>query len=126
MAPVGRGMLCVEVACMRPDEPVSRVMTEAVVVIEADRPVSEALDCFLQYPIHHLPVVRRGKIAGMLSSADVMKLEYFVPKSTVDRAQFLDERLTLDQLMHSPVLSLQPHASIGQAAERMMEAGVHA
>jgi CBS domain-containing protein len=29
---------------MRPDEPVSRIMTEAVVVIEADRPVSEVLD----------------------------------------------------------------------------------
>ena len=50
-------------------------------VIEADRPVSEVLDCFFQYPIHHLPVVRDGRLAGMLSSADVMKLECFLPKS---------------------------------------------
>jgi hypothetical protein len=28
--------------------------------------------------------------------------------------------------MHTPVLSLKPHASIGEAAERMTEAGVHA
>ena len=120
-----RAMLHAEIA-MRPEEPVSRVMTETVIVIEADRPVSEALDCFLQYPIHHLPVVRNGRLAGMLSSADVMKLEYFVPKSTADRAQFLDERLKLEQVMQTPVLSLPPHASVGQAAERMMEAGVHA
>jgi signal-transduction protein with cAMP-binding, CBS, and nucleotidyltransferase domain len=66
---------------MRPDEPISRIMTEAVVAIEVDRPVSEVLDCFLQYPIHHLPVVQLGKLVGMLSSADVMKLEFFVPKS---------------------------------------------
>ena len=111
---------------MRPEEPVARVMTETVVVIEADRPVSEVLDCFLQYPIHHLPVVRNGKLAGMLSSADVMKLEYFVPKATVDRARFLDERLTITQLMRTPVVSLQPHMSVGDAAKRMMEAGVHA
>lgn len=111
---------------MRPDEPVSRVMTETVFVIEADRPVSEVLDCFFQYPIHHLPVVRRGQLAGMLSSADVMKLEFFVPKSTVDRAKFLDERLTIEQLMRTPVLSLQPHVSVGEAAERMIDAGVHA
>jgi len=111
---------------MRSEEPVSRVMTEAVVVIDAERPVSEVLDCFFQYPIHHLPVVRQGRLAGMVSSADVMKLEYFVPKSTVDRARFLDERLTIEQLMHAPVVSLQPHASIGEAAERMIEAGVHA
>ena len=111
---------------MRPDEPVSRIMTEAVVAIEADRPVSEVLDCFLHYPIHHLPVVRMGRLVGMLSSVDVMKLEFFVPKSAVDRAAFLDERLTIAQLMQQPVLSLAPSASVAEAAERMIEAGVHA
>ena len=110
---------------MRPEEPVSKVMTEAVVVVELDRPVSEALACFSQYPIHHLPVVRQGQVAGMLSSADVMKLEHFAPKAA-DRAKFLDERMTIEQLMHTPVISLAPHASIAEAAERMAEAGVHA
>jgi len=100
-------------------------MTETVVVIELDRPVSEALDCFTHYPIHHLPVVHQGRIAGMLSSADVRKLEHFVPKAA-DRAKFLDERLTIEQLMHAPVISLGPHASLAEAARRMAEAGVHA
>jgi signal-transduction protein with cAMP-binding, CBS, and nucleotidyltransferase domain len=93
---------------MRPDEPISRIMTEAVVVIEADRPVSEVLDCFFQYPIHHLPVVRDGRLAGMLSSADVMKLECFLPKSTTDRASYLDERLTIEQLMRLPSSACGP------------------
>ncbi len=110
---------------MRPEEPVSRIMTETVVVIELDRPVSEALDCFSQYPIHHLPVVRLGQVVGMLSSADVMKLEHFVPKAA-DWAKFLDERMSIEQLMHTPVISLPPHASVAEAAERMAEAGVHA
>lgn len=111
---------------MRPEEPVSRIMTETVVVIEADRPVSEVLDCFFQYPIHHLPVVRNGRLAGMLSSADVLKLEYFVPKGAGDRAKFLDERLTTSQLMRTPVTTLKPSDAVGAAAERMIEAGVHA
>lgn len=111
---------------MRPDEPVSRIMTEAVVAIEVDRPVSEVLDCFLQYPIHHLPVVRLGKLVGMLSSADVMKLEFCVPKSAIDRAAYLDERLTIAQLMQQPVASLKATASVAIAAELMIDAGVHA
>jgi len=111
---------------MRPDEPVSRIMTEAVVAIDADRPVSEVLDCFFQYPIHHLPVVRDGKLAGMLSSADVMKLEFFAPKMTADRARYIDNRLTIDQLIGQPVVSLKGGASLGEAAERLIEAGVHA
>jgi CBS domain-containing protein len=111
---------------MRPDEPVSRFMTEAVVAIEADRPVSEALDCFAQYPIHHLPVVRRGQLAGMLSSADIAKLEHFVPKSAADPAAWLNERVTIAQLMRNPVVSLKATTSLGDAAERLIEAGVHA
>lgn len=111
---------------MRPDEPVARIMTEAVVAIEVSRPVSEALDCFQHYPIHHLPVVRVGKLVGMVSSADVTKLEFFVPKATVDRAAYLDERLTIAQLMQPSVVTLKPSDGVAMAAERMIEAGVHA
>lgn len=111
---------------MRPDEPVSRIMTEAVVAIEVDRPVSEILDCFYQYPIHHLPVMRRGRLVGMLSSADVLKLESFVPKQAVNATSFLDSRLTITQLMHQPVTSVPQGATVAEAAERMIEAGVHA
>jgi CBS domain-containing protein len=101
-------------------------MTEAVVAIDVNRPVSEALDCFFQYPIHHLPVVREARLAGMLSAADVMKLEYFVPPATADRVRYLDERLTIGQLMRQPVVGLRPSVSLADAAERLIEQGVHA
>lgn len=111
---------------MRPDEPVSRIMTEAVVAIEVDRPASEVLDCFLQYPIHHLPVVRAGRLVGMLSSADVMKLEFFMPKAAAESARFLDSRVTIERLMRTPVISVLAATSVAEAAERMVGAGVHA
>jgi CBS domain-containing protein len=99
-------------------------MTETVVVIEVDRPLSEALDCFRQYGFHHLPVLRQGRLAGMLSSADVLKLEHFAPPGTDHR--FLDERLSLEQVMRTPVVSVRPTTSLGEAAETLMAAGVHA
>jgi CBS domain-containing protein len=80
---------------MRPEEPVSRIMTEAVVVIDRDRPLSEAFDCFRQYAIHHLPVVRAGRLVGMLSSTDLTKVEYFAPRGAVDRAAFLDSKFLI-------------------------------
>jgi CBS domain-containing protein len=101
-------------------------MTEAVVAIEIDRPASEVLDCFLQYPIHHLPVVRAGRLVGMLSSADVLKVEFFMPRATSDSARFLDSRVTIARLMRTPVISVIPTTSLAEAAERMVEAGVHA
>ena len=111
---------------MRPEEPVSRIMTAAVVVIDVERPVSEALACFEQYRIHHLPVVQDGRLAGMLSSADLARLELFRPHGAADQADFVDRRFTLAQLMRRPVVSVRPHVSVGDAAELMLEQGIHA
>jgi len=111
---------------MRPDEPVSRIMTEAVVAIEIDRPVSEVLDCFFQYPIHHLPVVSSGRLVGMLSSADVIKLQFFAPTGTADRADYLNERLSIEQLMRAPAVALNASTGLAEASERLIDAGVHA
>jgi CBS domain-containing protein len=101
-------------------------MTETVVAIEVDRPASEILDCFFQYPIHHLPVMRRGRVVGMLSSADVKKLESFLPRQAANATGFIDSRITIAQLMHQPVVSMPPTATVAEVAERMIEAGVHA
>jgi CBS domain-containing protein len=101
-------------------------MTETVVVIEADRPVSEALECFQQYPIHHLPVVRNGRLVGMLSSADLIKLEFFAPKAAPERARFLDERFRIEQIMRTPVTSRGPAASVEEVSELIIDSGVHA
>lgn len=111
---------------MRADEPLARIMTETVVVVDVHQPVSVALECFRQYRIHHLPVVREGRLAGMLSTADLLKLEHFAPKHLADRATYLDQHVTLEQLMRTPVTSLPPTASIAEAADRFAEAGVHA
>jgi acetoin utilization protein AcuB len=101
-------------------------MTETVVVIDADRPVSEASDCFAHYGIHHLPVLSEGRLAGMLSSADLAKLEFAVPAGTPDETAYLDERYTIRDVMRAPAMSLAPHDSVGAAGERMIGDGVHA
>ena len=111
---------------MRPEEPVSRIMTETVVVIEVDRPVSEALDCFLHYPIHHLPVVRDSRLVGMLSSADLIKVEFFAPRDAGNRAAFLDARFRIEQIMRAPVTSRGPFTSLDEAANLIIGSGVHA
>ena len=111
---------------MRADEPLARIMTEAVVVIDVHQKVSEALDCFFQYPIHHLPVLREGRLVGMLSSADLLKLEHFAPKTVADRAAYLDEHFTIESLMRSPVVTLGPQNSLSEAASKLADMGVHA
>jgi CBS-domain-containing membrane protein len=63
------------------NDPVNRFMTEAVLSIEVSAPASEILRLFSEYPGHLLPVVDNGRVVGMLSSADVLKLEAFLPQT---------------------------------------------
>jgi CBS domain-containing protein len=101
-------------------------MTEAVLSVDVSSPVSEALRLFAEYPVHHLPVVREQTLVGMLSSADVMKLESFLPKKCVSIRGYMDERFNIEELMRYPAVSVQPYQCAEDAARLMVTHAIHA
>jgi CBS domain-containing membrane protein len=106
---------------------VGHIMTGAVLSIDIKEPITEAIRLFAYYPVHHLPVVDKTRIVGMLSTADMMKLEYFVPKGSIPTATALiNEKFRIDKLMRSPVITATPHDTIAEAASRMSSHGIHA
>ena len=62
----------------------------------------------------------------MLSSADLIKVEYFAPRGAADRAAFLDARFSIEQIMRAPVTSRRPSTSLDEVASLIIESGVHA
>lgn len=109
------------------NERVRHIMTEAVVWIDVHEPITEALRLFADYPLHHLPVVDDGELKGMLSSADMLKLEHFIPKSGVQgSAALLNERFKVAVLMRRPVITAELDDTIADAASRMATRGIHA
>jgi CBS domain containing-hemolysin-like protein len=81
---------------------------------------------FAGYPVHHLPVLNQQEVVGMLSTADVMKLDLFLPKGSKSPIDYLNERMKVGQLVRRPVLTVQSHQSVETAAHLMAENGVHA
>ncbi len=57
------------------DDPVSAIMTPHPITVDADAHAYEAALIMMQNAIHHLPVMRDGKLAGMISRSDFMRLE---------------------------------------------------
>lgn len=109
------------------DERVRHIMTESVFSIGLHEPVSEALRLLAAHPMHHLPVVDGLELSGMLSAADMLKLEYFLPKSgTQSSAELLNDRFRLDTIMRRPVITVGPDDTIAEAASRMESHGIHA
>lgn len=107
-------------------ERVRHIMTEPVVSIGVHAPVTEVLRLFAKQPLHHLPVVDGLELKGMLSSADVLKLDFFVAKSgTQASAALSNDRFRIDTMMRRPVTTARLDDTIADAASRMATHGIH-
>jgi CBS domain-containing protein len=67
-----------------------------------------------------------GCVVGMLSSADVAKLKFFLPPPGTARDALLKERWQVRKIMRAPALTVAEHESAQRAAEIMATNGIHA
>jgi CBS domain-containing protein len=104
---------------------VGQVMIESVLSIGVDEPVSEALRYFRSYPIHHLPVVRGSKPVGMLSTADMMKLEHFLPHGDTTATGYVNQRISIASLLRGIPVTVQARQTLREAAALMASHAVH-
>ncbi|MBB4039973.1 CBS domain-containing protein [Microvirga flocculans] len=56
------------------DEPVSRFMTEKVTTCTGHTSIHDVMELMTQQKFRHLPVVEGGRLAGIVSIGDVVKL----------------------------------------------------
>ncbi len=52
---------------------VKDAMTTKVIVVEEDAPVSEVVDIMQKHEINRVPVVRHGKLIGIITRNDILK-----------------------------------------------------
>jgi len=105
---------------------VADVMTTAVLSVEKQVGAGEVLRHFREYPIHHLPVVEGPRVVGLLSSADIMKLEHMLPRGGADPLAWLNQRMKAADLVRRAVITVSVDSTIAVAAERMAQHGIHA
>lgn len=94
--------------------------------VDINEPAGEVLRLFGAYPVRHLPVLDGRKVVGMLSTADLMNLDLFLPKGSKSPIDYLNQRMKVGAMLRRPLLSIEPHQSIEAAAQLMAKHGVHA
>ena len=57
------------------DHPVTEIMSKDPISLEGDAHAYEAALVMMQHNIHHLPITSNGKLIGMVSRSDFMRLE---------------------------------------------------
>lgn len=110
----------------RQTQRVADVMTTAVLSVEKTTGAGEVLRHFRDYPIHHLPVMEGPRVVGLLSSADIMKLEHMLPRGAADPLGWLNQRMQAVDLARRAVITCRADTTLAEAAAQMARAGIHA
>ncbi|MFN4298796.1 MAG: HPP family protein [Thermaurantimonas sp.] len=111
---------------MNLDAPITQIMTSQVLTIDVKKHPADAEKLMKKHKIRHVPVVKNGKIVGMLSLTDLLRVSFADAVTDDDYSPEVYNMFTIDQLMNNHVKALRPEDTIRTAAEIFLSNQIHA
>lgn len=102
------------------DIPIDQVMTPDPATISPQSSAVEARRLLNSNVINHLPVVEDGRLVGIISSSDFLKLHLLDSKLPIVAST------TVGQIMETNVIVVRDNATLLDAAEKLSIGGFHA
>ena len=102
------------------DIPIVQVMTPDPATVSPQSSVAEARRLLNSNVINHLPVVEGGRLVGIVSSSDFLKLHL------LDGKLAIVSDATVNQIMETKVVVVNKKATLRDAAEKLSVGGFHA
>lgn len=100
-------------------------MSKPVITISPDMPISDALNLMKKEHIRRAPVVRDGKLAGIVSDKDLLNASPSpVTTLSIWEMNYLLSKVTVSQVMTSTVLTVTEDTPIEQAARIMADSKI--
>lgn len=113
---------------MKKHVPISQIMTENVVTLQTTDDLVRAEELFKKNRIRHIPVVLEGKVIGMLSYSDLMRISF--ADAITDNGEDIDSMVynmfTIDQVMAKDVVSVSSDATVKEVASFLAKKEFHA
>jgi acetoin utilization protein AcuB len=102
---------------------VAERMRTAVVLVSPSDSVRTALKLLGEQQIRHLPVVKDGKLVGIVTDRDIRLVFPSAVTAGNKEQDALDvlEKLSVGQIMTKRVITVSPEASIADAARLLLE-----
>ncbi|MDH4226078.1 MAG: CBS domain-containing protein [Deltaproteobacteria bacterium] len=103
--------------------PLKQVMTTRLITLDWGAKTSLADSLMRHHTVHHLPVVKEGRLMGLVSQNDLYRnmLSFFFVETETEQEEFLDSFLDIPSIMTPDPLTLTPEDTLAQALTLMME-----
>lgn len=96
-------------------------MRENPVTIDPDATLIAAQELMIENEVRRLPVVERGELVGIITNSDILRqIPATVEEADDDTRLLLTQRTVREVMTYSP-MTINPSATIQEAAERMLE-----
>ena len=96
-------------------------MRENPVTIDPDATLAAAQELMIENEVRRLPVVERGELVGIITNSDILRqIPATVEEADDDTRLLLTQRTVREVMTYSP-MTINPSATIQEAAERMLE-----
>jgi len=110
------------------EEQVDKIMTRDVITIDEKTSIAKAIKTLAENKISHLPIMKDGKLVGIVSTHDIAAKILFA-RVRVTTGERVGERIKslsipISNLMSYPVLTVRKGTSISDCARMMIEKGV--
>lgn len=101
---------------------VKNYMTSNVVTVSEDTKVLEALDLMKDHNFHRLPVVRNGKMVGLITEEIIQENSPSTATSlSIHEMNYLLTKTTVGDIMHKKVVTIEAEDLLEAAAASMLE-----
>ena len=106
--------------------PISEIMTTNVLFVHYNNKLDEVERLMNSKKIKHLPVLKEGKLNGIVSLTDLQRLGFTKSISDTDDKLFMYESLNLEDVMMNNPVTINSNTSIKEVVEILIKSEFHA
>ncbi len=113
---------------MKKNEPITQIMSSALQTVHDGEPVSRLRKIFEEGSIHHIPVVSGGKLVGMVTWSDFMRISFgeFGNQDAKGLDEILDHTYKIHDVMTKNCTTIPKSATVRDAARLLVSHNFHA
>lgn len=101
-------------------KPLSKIMSTELITCSPDDEVDNIWHLMQERSFAGLPVVKKGKLVGMVTQKDLLDSGAILPAFEARRGRFRAPS-KISSVMKTPVISLKPTSTVREVAELMLE-----